>query len=146
MAMEALAPFANYACPPGSGLCACHNCTARTVLSAARSYLASPVAQSDAVNARRYEWLRDRRTLDQWIDAAMKEDASLRSQPDTGNPAASPVDGKTASTEGVPGAICRCPIKGMHDASYGPCPLNLQRYPTDGVRASLNDQQEADRG
>jgi hypothetical protein len=21
----------------------------------------------------------------------------------------------------------------MHDASYGPCPLNLQRYPTDGV-------------
>jgi hypothetical protein len=44
MAMEALAPFANYACPPGSGLCACHNCTARAALSAARSVLDSPAA------------------------------------------------------------------------------------------------------
>jgi hypothetical protein len=125
MAVEALAPFANYACPPGSGLCACHNCTARTALSAARSYLASPVAQSDAdlhaqimnipcgqvpfpyrgeVDEEKAYRLghRDARHAAAELVASA---ASLRSQPDTqgGDPAASPVDGKTASTEGVPG-------------------------------------------
>jgi hypothetical protein len=131
---------------------------ARAALSAARSVLDSPEAgepSEEARDAARYRWLRatlvspDADVVDAALDAlnascanpASPEefdaaiDAALRSQPDTqgGNPAASPVDGKTASTEGVPGAICRCPIKGMHDASYGPCPLNLQRYPTDGV-------------
>jgi hypothetical protein len=50
--MEALAPFANYACPPGSGLCACHNCTARAALSAARSVLDSPEAGEPSEEAR----------------------------------------------------------------------------------------------